>query len=321
MRKKLFLGAALVLAVSLVCFGLLGFDIQNEDEVDPAIAQAQAKTAQFVDMVYRAHFTGDMSELKEYLEQKDTDGIVRDLMEKNRIRLGTPRVRRMEATGTLPFGDFTDKTILLSATEGSIIYLVLPGMYTHCGSFDEQKYAATDPNQGCIITANLDGVTYETPSEWNNGVGFDKTVIRLEPNNRVSSWRLNWAQNSIMRWYQGWTIYSFLKLNLDPVSRWGPWRWYCSKTVWRVFKKAGLNVENAQYYNENTEIVTNIMDNSVLFQLYKGLLIKLGIDPGVAQAMAYNKLINALDECITPDEIRFSGNLLLKGTWGGSEPY
>ncbi len=318
MKKKLFLGAVMVLAVSLVCFGLLGFNIQNEEEVDPAIAQAQAKTAQFVDMVYRAYFTGDMSELKEYLEQNDTEGIVRDLMKKNRIRLGTSRVRRMETAGQiLPFGDFTDRTVLLSATEGSIIFLVLPGMYTHCGSFDKQKYAATDPDQGCIITANLDGVTYETPSEWYYGDG--KMVSRLEAQG-VNSWRLNWAQNSIMRWYQGWTIYSFLKLNLDPVSRWGPWRWYCSKTVWRVFKKAGLDVENTHYYDDPT-IVSNIMDNSLLFQLYKGLLIKLGIDPGVAQAMAKEKLINALDECITPDEIRFSENLLKISTWGGYDPY
>ena len=320
MKKKLFLGAVMVLAVFLVCFGLLGFDIQNEEEVDPAIAQAQAKTAQFVDMVYRAHFTGDMSELKEYLEQKDTDGIVRNLMKKNRIRLDTPRVRRMQATGgtTLPFGEFSDQTILLSATKGSIIFLVIPGMYTHCGSLDFDKYNGDDLDQGCIITANLDGVTYETPSEWNSGVGIDKMVSRLEPNNELSG--LNWAQNSIMRWYQGWTIYSFLKLNLDPVSRWGPWRWYCSKTVWRVFKKAGLNVENTHYY-DNPNIVSNIMDNSLLFQLYKGLLIKLGIDPETAHAMAYEKLINALDECITPDEIRFSGNLSRIFTWGGTDIY
>ena len=252
MKKKLFLGAVMDLAVFLVCFGLLGFDIQNEDEVDPAIAQAQAKTAQFVDMVYRAHFTGDMSELKEYLEQKDPDGIVRKLMKKNRIRLDTPRVRRMDATGgTLPFVEFTDKTILLSATEGSIIYLVLPGMYTHCGSFDLEKYNGNDLDQGCIITANLDGVTYETPLEWYYGDG--KMVSQLEPNKGVSYWRLNKAQNSIMRWYKGWTIYSFLKLNLDPVSRWDPWRWYCSKTVWRVFKKARLDVENKKYYTSESQ--------------------------------------------------------------------
>lgn len=311
----------MVLAVSLVCFGLLGFDIQNEDEVDPAIAQAQAKTAQFVGMVYQAYFTGDMSELKEYLEQKDTDGIVRDLMKKNRIRLGNLRVRRMGTNGgTLPFGEFTDQTILLSATEGSIIFLVLPGMYTHCGSFDEQQYdnENPDPNHGCIITANLDGVTYETPSEWY--YGDCKMVSWLKPKIGVSSWRLNWAQNSIMRWYQGWTIYSFLKLNLDPVSRWDPWRWYCSKTVWRVFKKAGLDVENTHYYDDIT-IVSNIMNNSVLYKLYIGLLIKLGIDPEAATAMAYEKLINALDECITPDEIRFSENLVKIYTWGGPEPY
>lgn len=314
MRKIILIGATLILTASIICFGFFELDFQEENEKEIAMAKAQAMTAQVIDQAYKAYFTGDLTEFREFLDERDSGRVVRRLLEKNGIDIDTPRIRILTGLG-LPLFDqfpFSDGDVLLSGTKGSIIGWVIPGYYTHCGVLDQELY--TGPDAGCVITANLEGVTYETYNDWNAGTWDEKIVTQLRVEN-ISKWRMNWAQNSIMRWYQGWTIYAFLKLNLDPVSRWDPWRWYCSKTVWRVFKKAGVDLENAGYYFTTPGLIEDIMENSGLYQLYFAFLKALGFSESEAQAMATEKLVNALDECITPDEIRFDDDLIKMFTW------
>lgn len=319
MKKKYLIAVIFVLAATLASYGFYQFGFQGEDEEQIAIAKAQALTAQVIDQAYRAYFTGDLFEFKKFLAKKDPDGIVRSLLKKNGIDINAPRVRIMTGVGLPPFkgknSPFKDGDIILSGTKGSIIGWVLPGEYTHCGVLNEELYAG--PDSGCVLTANLDGVTYETYTDWNSGSPAEKIVTLLRSVKPISRWLMNWAQNSIWRWYHDWTIYAFLKLNLDPVSRWDPLRWYCSKTVWRVYKKVGKNVENADYYFDGEfPDWQNVMENSGLFQLYVALLVKLGIDEDTAIEMATEKLMNASDECITPDEIRYDNDLGEIASWG-----
>ena len=317
MKKTILWGVTFILTASVICLGFFEVGFQKENEKEVAMAKAQAMTAQIIDQAYKAYFTGNLTEFKEFLDERDSGRVVRGLLEKSGIDIDTPRIRILSGLGLPPFDDpgfFDDGYVLLSGTKGSIISWVIPGYYTHSGVLDQELYTGDDA--GCVITANLDGVTYETYNDWNAGSWADKIVTSMKVNKNISQWRMNWAQKSIMRWYQGWTIYSFLKLNLDPISRWDPWRWYCAKTVWRVFKKAGVNLENANYYIEIPGMIEFIKEHSGLFQLYYRFLVGLGFSETEAQAKATEKLVNALDECITPDEIRFDDNLIEVCSWG-----
>ena len=325
MKKKYLFACIFILTAAFISFGYFQFDFLGEDEEEIAIAKAESVTAQFINQIYRAYFTGDLSELKQFVAEKDTEGIIRDILKEKGIDLEAPRMRIMGGTIDLPgFDDpthFEDGSVLLSRTVGSttsdLLASIIPGIYTHCGLLDQDLYTSNDADAGCIITADLSGVTYETWNDWANYDGTSKIVTKLnvkaDPGVWPQPWQLYRAQRWI-RWYMGWTIYSFLKLNLDPVSRWDPIRWYCSKTVWRVLNRRGLDldVENVDLYttadmyqNENSPYYVR---SSILYQLLKKY---------VGEYIAEKKLWAALEECITPDEIRFATTDEPFGTVGG----
>jgi len=332
MKKKYFIAIGFILAATLVAYGFFQLNFQGEDEEQIAIAKAQALTGQFINKIYRAHFTGNLSELREFVAKKDSDGVIKNLLREKGIDLeAPPRMRMMGVTDVVGLPDFSsssfiDGSVLLSRTLGSttsdLIASIIPGLYTHCGVLDQKLCSDSDLNAGCIITANLDGVTYETYDEWNVvGDATGKIVTKLNPSDGPPSglYGPHGAKKWIQR-YMGWTIYSFLRLNLEAVSRWDPFRWYCSKTVWRVLYKAGLrgdinDVENANWYGINpnakyewfnTSKLDYELQYSILYQLYKGLLMKFGISEGRATTLTNNKLWRVLKEVITPDEVRFA---------------
>ena len=310
MKKKYSIGFTFTIAAALVSFGFLQLDLQREEEQEIAIAKAEAITAQFINQIYRAHFTGDLSELKQFVAEKDTEGIIRGVLKEKGIDLKAPRMWITGGSvGLFPFdnsqgGNFEDGSVLLSRTVGSttsdLLASIIPCIYTHSGLLDQELYTGNDA--GCIVTADLSGVTYESWNDWNNFDGTGKIVTKLNVEKVHGVWPKPWqlyrAQRWI-RWYLGWTIYSFLKLNLDPVSRWDPIRWYCSKTVWRVLNRRGLDldVENTDWYGSSLqEALYNVRD-SILYVLVERFL---------GRDKAEEKLLAALDECITPDEIRFA---------------
>lgn len=318
MSKKVLLGLTVFLGFSLVCFGFFQMDFRGEQEEENiAVAKAEALTAQFINQVYRAHFTGDLSELKQFLAEKDTEGVIQGVLEEQGIDLEAPRLRILSSIYLPPFdnsnndSNFEDGSVLLSGTKESLIHLVIPGIYTHAGLLDQDLY--TGPNAGCVITANLEGVTYETWNDWASYDGAGKIVTKLNVEEAPGVWpkarRLTRAQRWIRR-YMGWTIYSFLKLNLDPVSRWDPFRWYCSKTVWRVLHRRGLNldVENEDWYGSTLQKSLYKVRDSFLYQL---------IAKWLGPEKAEEKLWAALEECIAPDEIRFATTPPPSGTAGG----
>lgn len=321
MKKKYGIAVGFVLAAALVCYGFFQLDISQDERDEIAIAKAEARTAQFVNLAYKAYFTGDLSELKQYLAEKDSEGVVRGLLQERGIDLDAPRMRIMGMLSVVlpPFSDteyFEDGSVLCSRTVGSttsdLVHWIFPGIYTHNGLLDQDLYFEAD--DGCVITANLEGVTYETWNDWSNATTV--TRLNLASGHKPASWKLNYAQRWI-RWYMGWTIYSFLKLNLEPISRWDFLRWYCSKTVWRVYNKIGIDVENATWHGMDLDhegVWTNedkrdVMRTSGLYQIYKGFLIALGIDEDTATWLADCKLWRVLKEDITPDEIRFATTL------------
>ena len=332
MVRRILFFSALALLIGLGCSKQptdLSEGMNETSGVEQAMAEVDAKAAEIVNLMVRAGFTGDVSELKAYVDHDDPDGVLRRLLDENGIDLEVPVLKGTteESVGLpvfTPENSFEDGTVLLSKTlgtpTGDLLNWVFNLEYSHCGMLDIEVYEE-DPNKGCIITANTeDGLTYETYDDWDIiPVGATKKVTAMNVTDRPSWWdkRLWWggnpldnAQSTIYNIYQG-CPYSFFWLNLEPVPRWGPVFWYCSKTTWRIFIKLLLNVENPTWHgiNLNVEGVWTDPDkyeectSSGLYQL---LVALYSLCPDIEDPVweADKKTWRNLKELITPDEIR-----------------
>ena len=288
----------------------------SDDQVQDAIDKAGVKTTEVVNLAIKASFNGDPSELLEYLDTEDTDGVVKRLLEENGIDLKAQLGKTFDGLDLPGFDSsvFEDGSALLSRTVGSptsdLIAWILPGIYTHTGMLNQELY--TGPDAGCVITANLDGVTYETYNDWNGAT----TVTKLNVDADYVEWphpNLDYFQNRFINFYQGWTLYAFLRLNLEAIPRTSHLFWYCSKTTWKVFSTMDIDVENATWYDNKLEILRT----SGLYQIYRAFLM-LFLPEDVATALADAKIMRVVGELITPDEVRFATSDQPDGTEGGA---
>jgi hypothetical protein len=185
-------------------------------------------------------------------------------------------------------------------------------------------YDETDPTKGCILSANTeDGLTYESHYDWNivpDGATYHR-VTAMNITRKPFFWfLLNKAQSDIYNRYNG-LPYSFFWPNLEPVPRWGPVLWYCSKTTWRIFIKMLLNLENATWHGLNLSHEGEWTDGNTLDNpkyvactssgLYQLLVTLYSLNPNIADPVweADKKTWRNLKELITPDEIAHHSRL------------
>jgi len=105
----------------------------------------------------------------------------------------------------------------------------------------------------------------------------------------------------------GPSLYSFLHLNLEPVTRDDELLWYCSKVPWRFYNDYfSENIENAGFYF-GPDAKWTAMRDTTLYKMYYALLLK--ILPRrwsrCAGILADRKLKRVLTELITPVELWF----------------
>lgn len=296
----------------------------SQSEQDNAVLYAEEKTAEFFNLALQAKSPEDFNNLKKLLAKADLQGEIKSSMQMKGLSLKYSPSKIPSILGLPPFTstNFIDGTVLLSRSKGDffsdLTYWFLIADYTHSGDLDKDQ-ATNDPDKGCVLTADLRGVTYQTYNEWNGST----TVTKIDPKSMYTPDKLNSAQSEIAS-YIGKTLYAFITLRLKPISRDDELYWYCSKTVWRLFNSSYMNmdVENEYFYNPQRFVK---LRESGLYQLYYGFL-KRFLPDWLAKILADAKLKEIVSELITPDEVAYAtpeygnGDLVesSRHTWGDS---
>jgi hypothetical protein len=137
-----------------------------------------------------------------------------------------------------------------------------------------------------------------------------------------------WAADFVDDYNVETTQYSFLHLDFRPVSKDDEYWWYCSKVPYRVWRDFGetaggnpVNVEAEDLYGlTDPEGLWTIQRDSVLYKIYSCWYYRL---PRWLRRFARTPdevLITALDELVTPDELRMAETVDLLTVWGDLTP-
>jgi hypothetical protein len=152
----------------------------------------------------------------------------------------------------LPFS--LDGSVYLSGGStdlvGSVIGWVapknLPGGYFHGASLDIDKVDPNNADMPCLLTAIPKGAGYETVNEWRGKVN----VCVLNPNAALTKSRLDSAQLALDYYCKPSNTnqeYGFFKnyVNIfNVVSKSDTYTWYCTKVVWSIFNKYGIEIDS-----------------------------------------------------------------------------
>ncbi len=298
----------------------------GQSEQNDAVSYAEEKTAEFFNLALQAKSSEDFNNLEKLLAKVDLQGEIKSSMQMKGLSLKYSSVKTTPSILGLPSftgDDFIDGTVLLSKTKGDffsdLTYWFLIADYTHSGDLDKDQ-ATDDPDKGCVLTADLRGVTYQTYNEWNNST----TVTKIDPTNNYTPDNLNSAQSEIASYIEKTTYYAFITLRLKPISRDDELYWYCSKTVWRLFDSSymKMDVENEYFYFDENQRFAKLRESG-MYQLYYAFL-KHFLPDWLARILADAKLKEIVSELITPDEVAYAtseygnGDLVesSRHTWG-----
>ncbi|UCB45445.1 MAG: hypothetical protein JSV25_14745 [Spirochaetota bacterium] len=322
MKTRYFL-FGLLAALILLWACSITTDFPEEDpEVQKAVQEAEKKTMEVINLLVEEKATGDSKGVDQFLAQEDPDGEIAALLEDYGGGVAIPIPRDVGVLGELwppELKDFQDGDVVLFIGNGTswqnmIMTLVYICDYHHAGVFDEEVAELMD--DGFFISATIDvgvnGLCFQTLSEL---VYTSAVITRLRYYDNPE------AVSDGVDYYNLYTqsvptLYAFLHLNLEPVSRWNDFLWYCSKVPWRVYMEFGeMDIENNYFYFIDGKWEEN--RDTLFYQLYLKMLKCLL--PRWAERwagyLADRKLCRILDELITPDEIRWSGKEINVEHW------
>ncbi len=316
MKKTLFILVLVLLSVGLLScrMGMVGSDGSD----DPAVSAADSGTAQVIDLVIAAKTGGDYTELEDFLAAEDPDGQLREVLSRHGV-FQTARAAPRALGDPLPLfdaGTYGNGDVLLSKSSGTltsdIMGQVLNRGWGHGGILYQNL--ATGPDAGCVLSANLEGLTFETYQEW---AAADAVRVMHPPTAPGGDLRGVLTAHPFPL-----TMYAFIHLDFTPVARGDDYLWYCSKVPWRVYNALGPDIEDAGFY----ELASaggrwTALRDSLLYDVYR-LYLHLSLPwwrwwriPALADA----RLRLVLGELITPDELRYS-SVLTTGPFYGSGP-
>ncbi len=122
----------------------------------------------------------------------------------------------------------------------------LPGSYYHGAVLDLDKYDPNNEDVYCLETAITKGAGYESATEWRNKVN----ARVLYPNSSLNKSKLDAAQ-AYMDYYCNMNNknmeYGFFKNTVDifnVVTKEDLYTWYCTKVVWHVYNKYGIDIDS-----------------------------------------------------------------------------
>ena len=151
----------------------------------------------------------------------------------------------------MPFN--TDGAIYLSGGTSDMVGTVIdwvspknfPGNYYHGAVLDLDKYDPNDEDVYCLETAVTKGAGYETANNWRTKVN----ARVMNPNFTVNKAKLDSAQKALDKYCDMNNTdvnYGFFKNTVDifnPVTKDDTKTWYCTKVVWAVYDKYGIDID------------------------------------------------------------------------------
>lgn len=120
------------------------------------------------------------------------------------------------------------------------------GGYYHAAVLDIEKFDPTNLNSQCFQSAVTKGAGFETPNTWRGNIN----VAVLNPVVALDKTKLN-ASQLAMDYYcnpnNKEMKYGFFKNKVNVFSlvpKNDNYYWYCTKVVWRVYEKLGINLDS-----------------------------------------------------------------------------
>jgi hypothetical protein len=322
--KRMYFILGILAAAALVWSCAVQESPEQDPEVQKAVQGAEQKSMEVIDLLVEAKATDNFDAMSRFLGEEDPDGEISALIEQYGDGPDVPFPDYSKGNGWTPaeptIDDFTDGDVVLFIGNGTswqnqIMSLIYKCEYHHAGVFDEQLADIMEDDTAFIsstIDTGVNGLCYQTLSElkYTSGVITRLAYFEEEPVFLGLSVDYYRAYTESMP-----TLYAFLHLNLNPVSRWNPYLWYCSKVPWRVYWD-GMNadIENNGLYELNDRNGKWTENRDTLFyQLYVAVLKRLlpRWAKGWSGYLADKKLCSILDELITPDELRYASELII----------
>lgn len=170
----------------------------------------------------------------------------------------------------MPFN--VDGAIYLSGGTSDVVGTVIdwvspknfPGNYYHGAVLDLDKYDPNDEEVYCLETAVTKGAGYETAGNWRTKVN----ARVMNPNFAVNKTKLDAAQKALDKYCDmdnKDVKYGFFKNNVDifnPVTKSDTKTWYCTKVVWAVYDKYGIDIDtNSNAIDYTTSGLYSIVKN------------------------------------------------------------
>ncbi len=312
MKKVLYLFFVL-LAFSLFVISCSQSVSPSQTEIDNAVAKADEQSQEVVNLLAD---NNDLA-LNDYLAAEDPEGDVAALIDSYKTA--------MSAAASKDIGEdipaFSDTTkykngdVLVfkgdaSNWQGSLMSLILKGNFGHAGVLDQTAAIATG-NEACVLSASI---AQDENGNWINGLYLQDqselmaTTVNLGrfsvPN--VSDTAIPAALDAMEYRIENFpSLYAFLHLNLEPVTRDDDYLWYCSKVPWRFYNDSfGIGIEDAGFYF-GTDAKWTVMRDTLLYKVYYTFLLKILPSRWAKWAgiLADRKLKRILTELITPDEL------------------
>jgi len=327
MKKVLYL-LFVLLGVSLFFFSCSLSVAPSQTDIDNAVAKADTQSQKVVDLLA----DNDEKGLNDYLAAVDPEGAVASLIDAHKVTRSA--VAPEVGTSVAEIPDFSDPDsynngdVLVFQGDGSswqaqLMSLVLVGTFGHAGVLD-QGLAIANTNNACVLSATT---AQDENGNWINGLCMQDqselmatclTLGRFSVSD-VSPEAIPTALSSTENWMASApSLYSFLHLNLEPVSRDDNLLWYCSKVPWRFYNdNFDKNIEEAGFYFGNDD-KWKAMRSTTLYQIYYAFLLKILPSRWSSWAgiLADEKLKRVLNELITPDELWYRSGNVDKVTYG-----
>lgn len=121
-----------------------------------------------------------------------------------------------------------------------------PGGYYHGAVLDKDKADPNNPDAASLQTAIPKGAGYESMTDWRTKIN----AAVLNPNESLVKTKLDAAQSALHYYCKPENTnmeYGFFKnyVNIfNVVTKEDMYTWYCTKVVWHVYNKYGINVDS-----------------------------------------------------------------------------
>lgn len=177
----------------------------------------------------------------------------------------------------------------------------LPGGFYHGAALDLDKVDPNNFDVPCLQTAITKGAGYETANDWRGKIN----VAVMNPVNSLNAQKLNTAQAALDYYCEPSNTnqeYGFFKNKVNifnVVTKEDLYTWYCTKVVWSVFDKYGIDIDS------NSTVVD--FTKSGLYSLVKSYYKTIYFySPSKANAAINSYIADAREKIVLAEEIMLS---------------